>query len=71
MTIKYKYRRMGCNEEKKRGQSPFLYFDYSGTEKSERWKKGDSPLFFMNNSGRLDYSRVEIAVATRPQPMKL
>lgn len=32
-------------EEKKRGQSPFLYFDYSDTEKSERWKKGDCPLF--------------------------
>jgi hypothetical protein len=32
--------------QKKRGLSPFLlspflYFDYSGTEKSERWKKGD------------------------------
>ena len=33
--------------EKKRGQSPFLYFDYSGTEKNERRKKGDSPLFYI------------------------
>jgi hypothetical protein len=31
---------------KKRGQFPFLYFDYLSTEKSERWKKGDCPLFF-------------------------
>ena len=37
---------MGCNEENKRGQSPFLYFDYSGNEKNERWKKGDCPLLF-------------------------
>jgi hypothetical protein len=26
---------------------------------------------FMNNSDCLDYSRVEVAVAARPQPMKL
>jgi hypothetical protein len=26
---------------------------------------------FLNNSGCLDYSRIEIAVAARPQPMKL
>jgi hypothetical protein len=43
---------MGCNEENKMGQenkrglSPFLYFDYSGAEKSERWKKGACPLFY-------------------------
>ncbi len=33
-------------DRNKRGQSPFLYFDYSGAEKSERWKKGDCPLLF-------------------------
>ena len=26
---------------------------------------------FINNSGSLDYLRVEVAVAARPQPMKL
>ncbi len=39
--------RMGRNEAKKRGQSPFLYFDYYGTEKSKKWKKGDCPLFLL------------------------
>jgi len=39
---------MGCNEENKRGQAPFLYFDYSGAEKSERWKKGACPLFYLS-----------------------
>jgi hypothetical protein len=38
---------MGYNEENKRGQAPFLYFDYSGAEKSERWKKGACPLLFV------------------------
>jgi hypothetical protein len=37
---------MGCNEENKREQAPFLYFDYSGAEKSERWKKGACSLLF-------------------------
>jgi len=49
---------MGRNAEKKRGQSPFLYFDYSGNEKNERWKKGDCPLFFPEGSifnGRFGY----------------
>jgi len=41
---------MGRNEEKKRGQSPFLYFDYSGIEKmkdgKKDGKKGTVPFFF-------------------------
>jgi hypothetical protein len=46
---------MGRNEEKKRGQSPFLYFDSSGNEKNERWKKGDCPLFFAQRVKNADY----------------
>jgi type II restriction/modification system DNA methylase subunit YeeA len=34
--------------KKIKGDSPlFLYFDYSGVEKSERWKKGTVPFYFL------------------------
>jgi hypothetical protein len=51
---------MGCNEENKRGQAPFLYFDYSGTEKSERWKKGACPLLFSPEGEKMPtYNEIE------------